>query len=212
MSADGSSGSTDAGFTLLELLVALALMAVIAATMAVAITQLRPIQEFRQRLDEREAADMLVDAIARDIKAAAMLPLIEAGNSSSVLLHGQPQRIVFSAVVPTGYQRRALREVTYELVRSKSTTQLLRTTRMRRFSQDKDVLAPQVDELWTGEFDIHLSYLISRDASRPAWQDHFQAADNLPKAVSVSLVVAGARRSEATRIVALHQQRSESKQ
>ena len=199
----GPSGSAEAGFTLLELLVALALMAVIATTMAIAMTQLRPMQAFQQQIDEREAADAIVHAIARDIKAAARLPLIEAGNSSSVLLRGEAHKIVFSAVVPIGYQRRALREVTYELVRSNNTTQLRRTTRMRRFSLEQDIRRPQVDELLLGEFDIRLRYMLRRDASGGAWQDHFEAANSLPRAVSVSWVIASVRRSEATRIVVL---------
>jgi prepilin-type N-terminal cleavage/methylation domain-containing protein len=207
---DGSSGSAEAGFTLLELLVALALMAVIATMMSVAVRQLHPMQALQQRIGEREAAAAIVDAIARDLQATARLPLIEAGSSSSALLRGELRKIVFSAVVPTGYQRRALREVTYELTKSDDGTRLLRTTRMRRVSQDHDAVQPQVDELWAGELDLRLGYLSYADAGGPVWGDQFQAINSLPRAVAIALALPDAPRREVRRIVVLEDRMNDS--
>lgn len=199
MTSEEAPVAGDAGFTLLELLVALALMATIGATMAAAITQLRPMQAFQQRLDERMTANAIVDVIARDIQAATHIPLIEGGSASSAILKGEREKVVFTAVVPTGYQRQGLREVTYELARSDGSTRLLRTIKLRRFSQEK----AQDDEVYFGPVDLRISYLVGTETGGAEWHDEFRQINVLPKAVLIAVSLPGSRQREAARIVKL---------
>ena len=196
------SASPNAGFTLMELLVALALMATIGTTMAVAVAQLRPMRAFEQRIDDQRIVDTLAEVIARDIQPALRLPLLDERGSSSMLLEGQRQKVVFTAVVPTGYRRWGLREVTYELVGSQEDTRLRRITRLRRFSQEQNAEL-RIDDLFIGASDLRLSYLVSNEHGKQDWQDDFREMNRLPRAVSITVDLAGARRGRATRIVPL---------
>jgi len=178
----------DDGFTLLELLVALALTAVIGTTMAIAITQLRPMRAFEERLDEQQIVSTLVDVIARDLKSAQRLPLVEAGGSSSTLLKGEPQKVTFTAVVQTGYRRRGLREVIYELVKEgDGRTRLLRTIRMRRFAQQQDADRGQTEELYSGELSLNFTFLRRDLQNNIAWAADFKEIKELPLAIQVEL-------------------------
>ena len=188
MSVPASPNRPDEGFTLLELLVALALTAVIGTTTAIAITQLRPMRVFEARLDEQQIVSTLADVIARDLKSAQRLPLVEVGGNSSTLLKGEPQKVTFTAVVQTGYQRRGLREVTYELVKEgDGRTRLLRTTRMRRFAREQDRVGTQTEELYSGELKLDFAFLQQNEMSGVEWMRDFQAIGELPLAVEVKI-------------------------
>lgn len=190
MSFPASPIRPDDGFTLLELLVALALTAVIGSTMAIAITQLRPMHAFEERLGEQQIASTLADVIARDLKSAQRLPLVEAGGRSSTLLKGEPQKVTFTAVVPIGYRRRGLREVTYELVtEGEGRTRLLRTVKMRRFVQEKIGTGTQRDELYAGELKLKFSYMQQDLQGNVGWTTEFSKINDVPQAIEVSVGV-----------------------
>jgi prepilin-type N-terminal cleavage/methylation domain-containing protein len=198
VTSDNIHTSGNAGFSLLELLVSLALTSTIAVMMATAIAQLRPMQAFEQRLDERIITSTIVDVVARDVQSAVRLPLIEMGGTSSAILKGEPQKIVFTAVVATGYQRSGLSEVTYELIKANGKQQVLRTVRPRRFSQDAEA---QLDEVFSGSFDLKLQYLIRNQQGEREWRDEFREINVLPSAVSISVSLLQSPRQEATKIV-----------
>lgn len=202
------SGSANAGFTLAELLVALALTAVIGATMAIAIPQLRPMRAFQDRMDEHRMAVVITDVIARDLQDAMRLPLIEP-DGGNVLLRGGPRRITFTAIVPTGYMRRGLREVTYELTGTPGEARLRRTVRLRRFSPQDDAMT-RSDEVLSGAFDMSLSYLVPTAPDQAEWRDDFTEGNSLPRAVMISLRFPGASRGRVERIVSYPQERDRS--
>lgn len=186
MSVLASEDRPDHGFTLLELLVALALTAVIGTTMAIAITQLRPMRAFEERLNHQQIASTLADVIARDLKSAQRLPLMEAGDNSSTLLVGDPQKVTFTAVVPTGFQRRGLREVTYELAKEgDGRTRLLRTIRLRRFTQQEKETETQSEELCSESCEVSFNYLKFGYRGDETWQDQFSEVNRLPAGVAV---------------------------
>lgn len=193
---------TKSGFTLLELLVGLALIAVIGVTMAAAIGQLRPIRAFEQRLTEQRTADAIADVVERDLMGTLRLPLLENGLSSNVLISGDRQKIVFTAIVPTGFQRRGLREVSYELLDPSGRAKLVRSIRLRRLSASADVL-PQADELLSGPLDLQLRYLTPTDDGRLEWQADFHVPNRMPRAVTISVAVGAGQRVKAMRTVSL---------
>jgi len=193
MSVPASPNRPDDGFTLLELLVALALTAVIGTTMAIATTQLRPMRAFEERLDEQHIVSRLADVIARDLKSAQRLPLVEAGGSSSMLLKGEPEKVTFTAVVQTGYRRRGLREVIYELVKEgDGRSRLLRTIRLRRFAQDHIADTGQTEELYSGELDINFTFLQRDVQENIGWAAEFNGINVMPLAIQVELGISRA--------------------
>ena len=198
-----STSPEDAGFTLLEILVALALVAAIATTMATAITQLRPMQALQQRLEQERVADVLVDTIAHDLEAALRLPIIEAGSNSGMLLKGDAGGIAFTAVIRTGFQRQGLREVNWKVVGTEDAARLLRTIKLRRFSDEDDAFEPRTDEIHAGWLDLRFSYLLTVEPGRQEWRDEFVELNRLPRAVSISLGLAKAPERRAMRVVFL---------
>ena len=207
MSVPASPDRPDDGFTILELLVALALTAVIGSTMAVAITQLRPMRAFDERLDEQQIVSTLADVIARDLKSAQRLPLVEAGGNSSTLLKGEPQKVTFTAVVPTGYQRGGLREVTYELVKEgNGRARLLRTIKMRRFAHQQDTVETQTDELYSGELDLNFTFLQRDVKENIGWTGEFNGINMMPLAIQVELGISRTPLWTARKTVAYERQ------
>lgn len=200
MSSEEVPTTNDAGVTLLELLVGLALMATIAVTMAAAIAQLRPMQAFQQRLDDRATASAIADVIARDVEAALPIPLIVGGSVSSAVLKGERRKIVFTAVVPIGFERRGLREVTYELLTVNGGDQLLRTVRPRRFAENQEA-GLQIDTLFDGPVNLRLSYLLRTEQGGREWRDEFRDINVLPRAVSISISSVHMPQGEARRVV-----------
>ena len=100
-----------AGYSLLELLVALALTAVIATMMVSVTTQLHPLRRIQAKYDAQEIADDLTYIIANDLKGALPLPLLQ--DEARRAFVGSETQIHFVSIVKTGFRARGLREVTY---------------------------------------------------------------------------------------------------
>lgn len=194
------AASSAAGFTLVELLVSLVLMAVMASTISVTIGQLRSIESAKQRLQQLDAADAVIEAIARDLEGAVRLPLIEACSTSSVLFRGDADSMTFSAIVPVGYKRRGLREVTYQFTKSGAVGSVMRSTRLRRFSPGEPVAH---DDLGLRSLSLRLSYLVNGEDQLGKWSDQFIARDSLPRAVLVEVRSQTSKRVRAFQVVIL---------
>lgn len=196
-----AAASSAAGFTLVELLVSLVLMAVMASTISVTIGQLRSIETAQKRLQQLDAADAVVAAIARDLEGAVRLPLIEAGSTSSVLFRGDADSMTFSAIVPVGYRRRGLREVTYQISKDEPGSKVSRSTRLRRFSPGESVVS---DDLGPASLSLRLRYLVSRQDGASAWEDQFSTINSLPQAVLLEASSPISNRIRSTQVVRLN--------
>lgn len=155
---------------------------------------------FEQNLIEQRSADAIANVLERDLTGVLRLPLLKKGMSSNLLIVGDRQKIVFTAIVPTGFQRRGLREVSYELVKLSGKTKLVRNTKLRRLSSGTDE-APQTDELLSGSVDLQLRYLTATDGDRLEWQAEFHALNRMPRAVTVSVALGAGQRAMVTRTV-----------
>lgn len=193
--------SAIAGFTLLELLVSLALLAVMAATMSLVLAQLRPIKALEQRLGEAEIADAILDVVARDLQATVRLPLMEGGTTSNILVSGGPEGVAFSAVVPTGFRRSGLREVTYEVRMGDKGESVLRGLKLRRFSSQDTMEKEEID---LGRFSLRFSYLTISEAGTRKWSDRFEEINALPKAVRLEMKSQASPNQRTSRVIVMH--------
>lgn len=193
-----SAASRNDGFSLLELLVALSLTAVIGATMAMTIAQLRPMRAFEEQIDDKQIASVLADVIAHDLEGALRLPVIDVSGQSNVLMEGGSSELEFTALVPTGYERRGLREVSYQFVGDGKQARLLRRLKMRRFSSD-GASSDNVEELYASDFGLRFRYL--GQGEQEVWQSDFNEQNKLPRAVEISIETGGTSARVATRIV-----------
>ena len=191
-----SARDTD-GYSLLELLVALALTAVI-ATMMVAVTrQLHPLRQIQAKYDTEEIAARLASVIGNDLQSAIGLQLIGSDSLQPVL--GTPDTIRFVGVVRTGFETEGLREVSYQLKpRPDGTNTLVRTITLRRFAgADASI---QSDDLYDPVQSLTFRYMDRDTEGKVVWLDHWDRPSAMPSAVKVTVgigrpnaVVLGAR-------------------
>lgn len=105
----------DEGYTLVEMLVVLALTSVIAAMMASAIMMIRPLKEAERRYVRQRHLQVVAETIARDLEGALPLPLKDSSADEPVSMIGGVDRVRFVGVVNTGFKREGVREISYEV-------------------------------------------------------------------------------------------------
>lgn len=179
------------GYSLLELLVALALTAVIAAMMAQATGQLHPLRQIQARYDAQAIADRLTEVISNDLKSAIALPL--SGSDTRLPVIGSVSGIRFVAAVKTGFEEEGLREVSYALEPGAGGgKRLVRRIALRRFGAGNDREAVQTDELFDPVASVRLQYLARDDNGQTAWADSWSRPDEVPGAISIVLDISTA--------------------
>ena len=176
------------GFTLVEMLVTLALMAIIATIMAVSITQLRPIDAMSKRLETQLFADQLTTIIANDLAQAMRLPLLRTGAEGAHSLLGEPHSVRFVAVVPTGFRRRGLRDVRYATATSAKAMSLQRTVEPRSFdgSAKRDA---ETDTLFDDVVSMDFAYGQRSEAGVIEMQSNWTTAESLPDLIEIRLMI-----------------------
>lgn len=171
----GATTRRDAGFTLVELLVALALSALVSLVLLhgirLAAAGLDRHTRASERLDARQSLD---DLLRRTLGSAAAIPRTAGGE-----FDGQPNRLEFLAVAEDGGP--GLYRVDLAIDRGRVT--------LRR-----ELAAPQGDpraaaSVLAGSIrDFRLAYFgVDAANSTPAWHDSWQQLGTLPLMVQVTL-------------------------
>lgn len=148
-----SSGARD-GYTLIEVLVVLAIASVMAAMMIGGARQLQGLLRLGERSASQSVAEGVADRVADELAGALELPLLGAASAEPVSLAGSGNEVRFTAVVRTGFLSRALREVDFSMESPAGRGTLVRTSLPRRLGQDgrnkneeKLVLHPEITGL-----------------------------------------------------------------
>jgi prepilin-type N-terminal cleavage/methylation domain-containing protein len=176
------------GYSLIELLVALALTAVIATMMADTTRQLHPLRQIQAKYDARQVADRIADVIARDLKSAVALPLLNSDGHQAII--GTHQDIRFVAVVRTGYAAEGLREVSYSLQSMPDgTKRLVRKIALRRFSDQQDSQIAQTDDVFEPAGQLSFAYLSGQQQERPEWVDRWNRPGEMPVAIQITVTL-----------------------
>ncbi|PWW01513.1 general secretion pathway protein J [Hoeflea marina] len=169
----------EAGFTLVEVLVTLALLSVMAALMLLVAGQFRGLAARQADLAARQEAAAIVRHLGDEIAAARALPLMGADAAQKSPMAGGAAGLRFSAVVRTGSANSGLREVLIAL-RPGDRPRLVEIRRLRRMpmiaaTEPEIVLADDVEAL-------SLRYL-----SVDGWSGDWQGRPELPRAVDIRL-------------------------
>lgn len=168
----------EAGVAFVELLVALALIAVIAGAMAGFIGQLRVVAGLQR---EAEAAGELAAAaqlVQRSLSAARQLPLLPAAGTEPAF-QGDAGGLRFTAVSRSGFRSLALREVTIAAAAFPGRLALVETVRPRRPEGGGAAETFLVADPITA---VHFDYMDADGAILPEWR-----APTLPAAVRITL-------------------------
>jgi general secretion pathway protein J len=105
-----SQPSTD-GFALIDMLVALALVAVISSLMIVFLSQARSIIRITNATEVQTEIDAAANFLEGLISAAEPLPLQLSSQGNTLLLSGSHQRLELVGVQATGFGSSALRQI-----------------------------------------------------------------------------------------------------
>ncbi|XNY04270.1 type II secretion system protein (plasmid) [Sinorhizobium meliloti] len=195
------SSASQCGYTLIEVLVVLAIASIMAAMMIGGVRQFQSLSQLGETLTRQSVADAVADRVADDLAGSLELPLLGSGSGEQVSLVGLPHEIRFNAVVRTGFLTQKLREVAYSTERLADQQTLVRTSLPRRLGHaertkaEKLVMHPDVDG-------VAFRYMTRDTAGSAVWLDHWNQA-RLPVAIrfEIDLVGAGRKQSRASRTV-----------
>ena len=166
------------GMVLVEVLVALALVAVMAGAMAGYVGQLRRIAGLEREtaaLGELAAAAQLVQ---RSLTGARQLPLARAGSDNQLAFEGDATSLRFTAVTRSGFRALALREIGLATADLAGRRALVETVRLRRADSPRAETFLVADPVSSVRFE----YLDADGTVLAAWR-----GPTLPAGVRVTL-------------------------
>lgn len=177
----------DAGYTLIEMLVVLALTAVITALMATSLGNLRKIRALDDQLQQQTQLGAVAALIASDLRAALDVPLLSAEPGRQMHFEGNAHEMTFVALVRTGFLSRGLRQVRYRIREAEGRRELVRETVPYRFAHPKDEAEKLVEILLPDIGGFLLSWHREDDLS---WKQTWEAERQLPTDIRLRLEVA----------------------
>lgn len=183
-----------AGFTLVELLVVLALVAALTSLMTVSLGQIAKIRSIDQQVQLQSTADTIADLIANDIRGALNVPLVGPQTVEGLTMSGTPDAVTFTAIVRTGFNARGLRETRYLVREVAGVSTLVRETSPYRTRPDGSPDLTVTEPIWTGTEKITFRYLAGGSDPR-AWKNEWQVEHRLPAAIRFELELADADRT-----------------
>lgn len=169
------------GFTLVEVLVVIGLLAGLSITMLGMISQLRPLLAVRDKNDAVIEVEALASYVASVISASRAIPVVQADPQQRLMMSGASDTIMFVSVVPIGSASSGLRDVRiYADKSSLNRARLMQAYAARRPGQENE---PELIELAQVD-DLHFQYWRESPAG---WVESWSEVGRLPGAVSVGL-------------------------
>lgn len=186
-------GSPEAGFSLVDMLVALTLLAVMAGLMASFVGQFRTISRLQQEAEARAELEAVLAYLQETIGSAMSLPLVHSPVARRTPFEGTASGLQFVAVARQGVQSFGLRETEVALRGEGDTKTLLQIFHPRRLDEGARAAAAVRVELARDIRAIAFSYLsYERTTSEPVWSDEWKNQGRLPAAVRITLTAARA--------------------
>lgn len=171
----------ESGFTLLEVLVVVGLLAGLSMLMLGMINQLRPLLAVRDKNDAVVEVEALASYVASVISASRSIPVLQADPQQRLMMSGASDTIMFAAVVPIGSASSGLRDVRiYADKISLNGARLMQAQAARRPAQE---YKPDVIELAQVD-DLQFQYWRESPAG---WVKEWSELGRLPGAVSFGL-------------------------
>ncbi|NTG76228.1 prepilin-type N-terminal cleavage/methylation domain-containing protein [Agrobacterium rhizogenes] len=180
------------GFTLIEVLVTLALVAALSMIILAMVSQFRAITMARERNDAIIEVEALAGFVEEAVRDARPFPLIQDGPQRHPMMIGGPDRLAFVAVSRIGSRQYGLRDVSIFLERGadrQNDSRLIQSLRPRRAGeqiQTEAVELARIDEL-------QFRYWTQGDASQApaggAWRSEWTQTDRLPASVGITVSI-----------------------
>ncbi len=184
--------AANSGFTLVEMLVALLLTAMMSALMIGGIRQIHAFTQLEKRQAAQAELDAVADHMASELASALPLPLGDHDGDGFVPMIGKADSVRFIAAVRTGLSDKALREVSYSIQRKDNKTILLRE--IKTYSRFESSISPYavLDEIYTGNMSLSYAFSEGNSDAKTSWVDVWSSS-HFPQSVrlKVSLIVRG---------------------
>jgi prepilin-type N-terminal cleavage/methylation domain-containing protein len=178
---------SDAGFTLVEVLVVLSVIGLMSALMLAMMGQFRRLTDAGHRLTDQAALKKTADHIAGLLERAEALPLDIKPDAPLFFLEAAESSARFLAVAKSGALTSGLFEIKIGLEKKDGIERLIETISPRRASENG---AGKVTfELLERAERLTFSYLQKPESAgrAPVWRADWTTAGELPAAVRVSL-------------------------
>jgi len=182
----GRESEADAGFTLIEVLVTLSLLALMAVLTTTFLSQLGIFNNRQNGRTFQQEADAAARYIERTLENALALPIDVNDNSSRVFFHGESKRVTFVTQSRSGISEAATRTVQIGATASSGAT-LRQTIIQRRFGDSTRRLPARSVVIVDNVGDLSFLYLDQNDEGRPIWVANWNKERSLPTAVRFSL-------------------------
>ncbi|MDJ0613687.1 MAG: prepilin-type N-terminal cleavage/methylation domain-containing protein [Rhizobiaceae bacterium] len=177
------SDETDSGFTLVEMLVALAVLAIMGALMASFLSQLRTVNRFEAEIAKQTELEAAASYLQRLFTSVRPIKLLNAEPDTNPLFDGQKTSVETAIVTRQGIYSLGLRDVKVFLQESSGKTNLVHTLAPRRVVNGKPVPPagppiPIIDDIDTIQFEY---------SSGSSWSDSFSKDGEIPSAMRITI-------------------------
>lgn len=188
-----SSPDDEAGFTLIEMLVTLALIALLSMVMIGGIVQMRSMSALSQRNDTNTQFEALGNYLDRVIANAKPLALIKDNPERLLVFDGAADHMRFISIVRTGSDQLNLREVELKVLVNGNASDLIQSSSPRRLSgssiSSNPVLIADVKSVTFK----YLGRQLAASAIPSDWQTSWNEPGRLPRAVRITVAAERAR-------------------
>lgn len=185
----------EAGFTLIEVLVTLALVAALSAIMMTSTFQFRHLLKAESQIEDKLALRQTAHHVAKLLEQAQGMAILDAGSGTGaqIAMDGKASEIRFIGIARRGAYLQGLREITLRFDPGKESGVViqemnpLRAGRLASGQPEQFELARNVTELSFNYFGIQ------DNNSQPDWQPTWHSPRTLPIGIAVRL---SARRAD----------------
>ncbi|OWV82241.1 hypothetical protein ATY77_03115 [Rhizobium sp. R634] len=181
------SEQSEDGFTLVEMLVTLALLAALSAILLGAVAQFRPLRNLTQGADgqmELTTAAAFLETVVTDARSVY---LIDAHSQKRLVFEGTEHSLHFPAVLRVGSDQIALRDISIERSEANGLISILLRNTPRRLTTAP---ATEVFTVIEDIVDVDFQYLEGTDptgSQPPRWLSQWNDPERLPYAVKITV-------------------------
>jgi prepilin-type N-terminal cleavage/methylation domain-containing protein len=177
----GTPRSSSAGFVLIELLVALSVVAVMAGLMAGVFGQLRSVANLREQMVVKSELEGTLSHLERTLAGTRMAKLPDNENEQNRMFDGTASSMRFAAVTRQGFYSLALRDIDIHIDRGGEAPRLVQSMSLRR---PKDEVPEAQTIIILDDFDS-LAFAYSDDGK--TFTSSFNKDGALPMLVRITL-------------------------
>lgn len=173
-----------AGFSLVEVLVSLAVFSLLASVMMFGLQQFVRVNALEKRLAAKSVLESAADFLETEISNVQKLSLSVGSASKPRFLLGSNETLRLVTLTKTGHNIQRLMETEYSLHLISNVSTLMVSQRTRRFSQKID---EQLRIVLKGVSKIRFRYLFVDRKGSAEWHEDWDKEQRLPKAIRFTM-------------------------